>query len=178
MRWTIALTLAVVAAACAEPQGDADIDESAEESPRGGRGAEWLLAGSERERFERIARQLRGFDVAMVEVGYRYTELYWAGRDENWGFAQYQLEKIRTAIANGLERRPARATSARMIDAPLASVERAIEARDPAAFDRDFDQLTATCNACHRAERVEFVTVAVPTTRLSPVRFGEAASDP
>lgn len=105
-------------------------------------------------------------------------DLHWAGHDQNWGYAEYQLEKIRTAIANGLERRPRRAASAQMLEAPLASLERAIDARDGTAFDRELDVLTATCNACHQAEQVAFVTVVRPTTRLSPVRGPAAPPEP
>lgn len=173
-RWWVGALILVLG--CTEPNGGAS------EPVDVGGGAAWLLEGSDTERFARVARHLRGFDVAMVEVGYRYSELYWAGQDENWGYAEYQLGKIRTAIANGVERRPARAASARMIEAPLASVERAITTRDRAAFDRDFDQLTSVCNACHVAERVAFVTVAIPTQRVSPVRAaappGDAQEEP
>jgi hypothetical protein len=139
-------------------------------------GAAWL-AGSTDERFVQVARHLRGFDLAMVETGYRYNELYWAGQDSNWGFATYQLEKIQTAIQNGLERRPKRAPSAVILDAPLARVGDAIESRDTEAFDRAFDVLTATCNACHQTEQVSFVVVRKPTLRLSPVD-GSAPGQP
>ena len=129
------------------------------------------LRGSVDERFVLVSKHLRGFDVAMVEVGYRYGELYWAGRDRNWGYAEYQLGKIETAIANGVERRPARAASARMSEAAVSTVRSAIERRDGAAMDGAHTTLTATCNACHQAGRVPFVTVAPPVVRLSPVQF-------
>jgi len=50
--------------------------------------------GTEQEKINTIEKQFRGFDNAMVETGYRYQELYWAGQDENWEYADYQLEKI------------------------------------------------------------------------------------
>lgn len=131
--------------------------------------AAWLLSGSTDERFVRVAKHLRGFDVAMVETGYRYTELSWAGKDHNWDYASYQLAKIETAIGNGTERRPLRAPSARMLDAPIAQVKAAISKRDAASFDVAFTALTATCNACHQAERVPFVRIAPPSVRYSPV---------
>lgn len=130
--------------------------------------AGWLQ-GSTDERFARVQAQLRGFDMAMVETGYRYGELYWAGQDRNWDFAAYQVDKIGTAIERGLERRPKRAESARMIEGPLASVREAVQARDPAAFDEAFTTLTKTCNLCHEAERMPFVVVRPPTMRHSPV---------
>jgi hypothetical protein len=124
-----------------------------------------------RRRAQRSAplKHLRGFDVALVETGYRYGELYWAGKDENWEYATYQLEKIETAVANGTERRPKRAASARMLEGALAPVKNAIGRRDAAGFDAAFTTLTATCNACHVAERVPFVHVELPRVRLSPV---------
>jgi hypothetical protein len=137
-------------------------------STAAGGGASWLQ-GSTDERFALVAGQLRGFDMAMVEVGYRYGELYWAGQDRNWGFADYQLEKIGTAIANGLVRRPKRAESARMIEGPLAGVREAVETEDPRAFADAFEALTTTCNLCHQAEKMPFVVVREPTIRLSPV---------
>ena len=84
-------------------------DSPSEPRPSGEGG--WLK-GTTDEKFDTVAKQLRGFDMAMVETGYRYVELYWAGYDGNWGYADYQAKKIRVAIENGLERRPKRAESA------------------------------------------------------------------
>jgi hypothetical protein len=49
--------------------------------------------GSVEGRFHLVAKHLRGFDMAMVETGHRYAELYWAGKDANWAYADYQLAK-------------------------------------------------------------------------------------
>lgn len=133
----------------------------------------WIRGGVD-ERFAQVAKHLRGFDVAMVEVGYRYGELYWAGRDGNWEYALYQLGKIETAVANGVERRPKRGASARMLDGPIQAMRAVLESADRGGFDSAFSTLTSTCNACHAAEQVAFVHVAVPTTRNSPVVGGPA----
>lgn len=129
---------------------------------------DWLR-GDVDTRFRLVAKHLRGFDMAMVEVGHRYVELYWAGRDRNWGYAEYQLGKIETAVANGVERRPKRAASAGMLDGPVAGMRTAIASEDSASFERAFTILTDTCNACHQAERVSFIHVRRPEARLSPV---------
>jgi cytochrome c556 len=126
-------------------------------------------------RFALVAKHLRGFDMAMVEVGHRYAELYWASRDRNWEYAAYQLGKIETAVGNGIERRPRRAASARMLEGAVTRVREAIDGRDGPALDTAIATLTATCNACHRAERVAFIQVAPPAVRLSPVRPGSVA---
>lgn len=132
------------------------------------------LRGSLDERSAQIEKHLRGLDVAMVETGYRYGELFWAGSDQNWKFAGYQLGKIKLAVENGVERRPKRAESAKMLSASLDTVRLAIESQDKVAFAVAFEGLTATCNACHKIEGVDFMPVAPPTHRASPVRMAEA----
>src|SRR3990172_9440034 len=94
-------------------------------------GADGWLKGDENQKFETIAKQFRGFDMAMVETGYRYQELYWAGKDENWEYAAYQAEKIKVAVENGLERRPKRAVSAQdFLNIALPEMDSSIASRD------------------------------------------------
>jgi hypothetical protein len=105
----------------------------------------------------------------MMETRYRYVELYRAGSDGNWEAAAYQVDKIRLAIENGLERRPERAASARpFLTGPLAATGQAIGARDPELFAQRFEALTAGCNACHVMEKVPFFEVHPPERRISP----------
>lgn len=132
-------------------------------------GPAWLAAEPEEQRVQ-LERHLRGLDVAMTETGYRYGELYWAGRDGNWRAAAYHVDKIRLAIENGLERRPQRAASARpFLEGPLAAVGAAVAARDPRRFAARFDDLTRGCNDCHALEKVPFFEVRPPAVRASPL---------
>jgi len=131
--------------------------------------AAWLLKGSNDDRFVRAAKHFRGFDMAMVETAYRYTELYWAGKDRNWPYAEYQLKKIQTAVANGVERRPRRAASAQMLDGAVTVMKDALTKRDPAAFDTAFTTMTETCNACHQSEKVAFIRIIPPPSRTTVV---------
>lgn len=136
--------------------------------------ATWLATDAQA-RGAQLERHLRGFDVAMVEVGHRYIDLYWAGQDGNWEAAAYQLKKIRLAIENGLERRPKRAVSARpFLHGSLAAMDEAVAVRDPKLFASRFQDLTADCNACHALEQVSFFEVRPPESRVSPIRAGGA----
>jgi CRISPR/Cas system CSM-associated protein Csm2 small subunit len=131
---------------------------------------DWIK-GSEEEKIKIIEKQFRGFDNAMVETGYRYQELYWAGQDQNWEYAKYQLEKIRITIGNGLQRRPNRARSAeQFLNVVLPQMKQAVDANDTSEFNKNFLILTSSCNSCHLAEKVPFFTVAPPTGRQSPVQ--------
>jgi len=115
-----------------------------------------------------MEKHLRGLDVAMVELSYRYDELYWAGTDGNWEYAGYQAGKMRLALDNALERRPKRQASTAEIFFPaLERVESAIAARDRKKFPAAFEAMTASCNACHAAEGVPTFRVAPPDDRTS-----------
>lgn len=138
---------------------------------------DWLASGSTDERFSKVSKHLRGFDMAMAEVGYRFSELYWAGQDKNWEFAKYHLEKIRTAIKNGIERRPKRAQSAQMIYPSLDALEKTLGLKNSAQFRSAIENLKNTCNACHSAEKVPFIQVEFPLERLSPIKFSAESKE-
>lgn len=132
--------------------------------------ANWIK-GTEEEKLQIIEKQFRGFDMAMVETGYRYQELYWEGQDQNWEYADYQLDKIKTAIENGLERRPKRAKSAQyFLKSALPEMKKSIAAKDSVLFEKGFQALTISCNSCHAMEQVAFFTVQYPTVRQSPIK--------
>lgn len=130
------------------------------------------IKGSEEEKFKAIEKQFRGFDMAMVETGYRYTELYWAGQDQNWEYAHYQLDKIKTAIENGIERRPKRAQSAQsFLQNSIPAMKEAINKKDTTTFNQGFMIFQSSCRSCHIAEKVPFIQSTIPERRLSPVKF-------
>lgn len=131
---------------------------------------DWIK-GTETEQIKTIEKQFRGFDNAMVETGYRYQELYWAGQDQNWEYADYQLEKIKIAIENGLERRPKRAKSAEhFLNYVLPEMQKSIQSKDTVIFNIGFQTLTVNCNSCHAMEKVPFFNVQIPTERQSPIK--------
>lgn len=161
---TLFSTALVFAFGCSDKKRPSSTDEKTKD---------WLSFGSNDERFSKVSKHLRGFDLAMVEVGYRFSELYWAGQDRNWEFAKYHSEKIRTAIKNGLERRPARTQSAQMIYPSLDALEEAMKMKDGKKFGAAIENLRNTCNACHSAEKVPYIHVQFPLQRLSPIKFSE-----
>lgn len=131
---------------------------------------DWIK-GTEKEKIKTIEKQFRGFDNTMVETGYRYQELYWAGQDTNWEYARYQLGKIRITIENGLQRRPLRAKSAEhFLNLVLPEIQKSVDNRDTVTFTKGYLELTASCNSCHGMEKVPFFTVKIPTQRQSPIR--------
>ena len=129
------------------------------------------IRGDSGVRWTTVARHLRGLDVAMVEIGYRYQELYWAGADSNWEYADYQLKKIDLALGNALERRPKRRASSEAVFVPsLGELKQAIALKQLSRFEEGFSGMTAACNSCHVAEGVASFYVEQPTDRQSRIR--------
>jgi hypothetical protein len=129
------------------------------------------LRGNSHERWTAVERHLRGLDVAMMEIGYRYQELYWAGVDSNWEYADYQVKKIDLALENALERRPKRRASTGPEFVPaLGEVKQAIVLKDLAEFEDAFEGMSAACNSCHAAEGVASFHVEPPSDRRSSIR--------
>lgn len=120
------------------------------------------------EKFKLIEKQFRGFDVSMMEVGYRYQELYWAGKEKNWSYAKYQVDKIELSIKNALIRRPKRKNSSKyFLDNVLPEIKNIIEKKESNKFEISFTKLTNGCNTCHTQEKVEFFRVNKPKINLS-----------
>jgi hypothetical protein len=131
---------------------------------------EWL-PGDASAFVEAVERQFDGFSRTMKEVAYRYDELYWAGLDENWEYADYQLEHIEEAIEKGFERRPERRiNSEEFLGIPTDLLQQAIDGEDLSNFERNFIIYTAGCNSCHMKEEVSFIHVVHPTENRSTVR--------
>lgn len=132
-------------------------------------GLTWLNV-PDNEKFKVIEKQFRGFDKTMMEVGYRYNELYWAGEDKNWELAKYHIEKIEHTIKLGAERRLKRKENAQMIFPILIDLKSQVSSKNQKAFRENYRILRQTCNACHHAENVSYFNVEVPTVRLSPLK--------
>ncbi len=131
---------------------------------------DWIK-GTDTEQIKTIEKHFRGFDNTMVETGYRYQELYWAGLDQNWEYADYQIAKIKLAIETGLERRPKRAPSSQhFLNYVLPDMKKSVESKDTANFNKSFLTLTTNCNSCHAMEKVPFFNVQIPSERNSSIK--------
>lgn len=135
-------------------------------------GSDGWLKGTTEEKLDEVAHQLGGFSRTMVEVGYRYSELYWAGQDENWKYADHQIEHLVEAIEDGLKRRPIREPSSReFMEESIPAIWELVEEGNKEAFLEGFKTFTAACNHCHSKEGETFIVIQEPLNRTSPVRF-------
>ena len=155
---SVTIILAIMISAC-QQQGDQAIE------------SRWA-GETVQEAVHSIENQIGGFDQTMMETNYRYNELYWAGVDKNWGYAEYQLDKVISSLEKGFIRRPARQASAvQFVDQAAPRLMRAIEGGDKDAFMESFTRFAASCNTCHAMEDVPFMQVIIPEKRTTLVRF-------
>jgi hypothetical protein len=124
----------------------------------------WLVRLAPDARTPAIERQLRGFETAMAEVAYRYTEM-------NWGYAEHMAREMGNAITLGLERRPQyrKNADALFMKGAYLQVMDAIKAKDADLFKQRIETMRAACTACHAAEAHPFIKIGVPTVRRNPV---------
>lgn len=131
--------------------------------------ADSWLKGTSDEKFAQIERHLRGLDVSMAEIGYRYAELLSAGKTRNWDYAKYQTEKIDLSLRLAIERRPKRAKSSEpFLNESLPPVMEAIKAKNPERLDVALKSLHAGCIQCHRAENVLYTGQLFATIQPTP----------
>jgi mono/diheme cytochrome c family protein len=92
--------------------------------------------------------------------------------DENWGYADHQIEHIIEAMEDGLKRRPIRAASSEeFMEQTLPYMEALVEKKDKEEFLKGFQIFTSACNACHAKEGESAIMIQTPLNRTSPVRF-------
>lgn len=108
-----------------------------------------------------VQKQLRGFDTAMMEVGYRYDATKKAIDKGNYPLAQYHWEKIKTAMDNGIIRRPARKESAEafFLHSLHPAFAEILRSRDSQKIRSTLSTVQSACNACHVDQKVGFIVV-------------------
>lgn len=124
------------------------------------------------QKFRAIQKQLRGFDLAMVEVGYRFNSFYFAIGDKNYDLAHYQWDKIKKAIENGVQRREKRKSNSEtmFLDTQYKTMKTALNNKNEKSVLKEYEQTKQICNACHVAEKVPFIKVIDPKYRWQPIR--------
>lgn len=133
----------------------------------------WLLeTKTDTQKFKAIQKQFRGFDLAMVEVGYRFNSFYFAIKDKNYDLANYQWDKIKKAITNGTHRRPKRKTNSEVmfLNTQYKTMKIALNKKNDKLIWQEYSQVKQSCNACHAVERVPFIKVIDPEYRWQPIR--------
>ena len=105
-----------------------------------------------------------GFSEFMSGVQMHHAKLWFAGNNNNWKLADFQVHKIQgalEAIQQFNTDRP-EAKAIRMIYPAIDSVSNAIKQQNQQLFKSNFILLTNTCNTCHRATQYAFNVITIP----------------
>jgi hypothetical protein len=108
-----------------------------------------------------------GFGEFMSGIQAHHSKLWFAGQNENWRLADFEVHEIMEAMEDirkfQTERKESRMIE--MIDPALDSITNAIQQKNTTLFKTSYTLLTNTCNNCHRAADFEFNVVKIPETQ-------------
>ena len=108
-----------------------------------------------------------GFGEFMTGIQAHHSKLWFAGQNENWKLADFEVHEIIEAIEDIQKYQTERKESKMigMINAPLDSVTHAIDQKNSAMFKSSYTLLTNTCNSCHRETDFDFNIVKIPANQ-------------
>lgn len=110
---------------------------------------------------------------AMADVGYHYTNLWFAGQNENWPLAQFMMNEVKSHLRWAVRIIPKRKTTAGLEvelagilsgleTSTLKDLEQTIKDKNKAKFTEAYKMQLTACMACHQATSKEFIRLQVP----------------
>lgn len=122
----------------------------------------------------------------MLELQIRHDRLWWAGNAGNWNLAYYMaselgetLRDIEQTNGDAAELQPEKLSEVMpaIMDPAIRGVQDALAKKDTGRFAAAYDQLSASCNACHATAGVDFLHIQRPQTPLlDNLRYAAPAS--
>jgi nitrate reductase beta subunit len=105
-----------------------------------------------------------GFGEFMSSIQIHHNKLWFAGTNENWPLADFEIHEIMESIDAIVKYEPERdeSKSTPMLKPALDSVNAAIQNKNLEQFKNSFVLLTNTCNNCHKAVNFSFNEVKIP----------------
>ena len=107
-----------------------------------------------------------GFGEFMSSIQAHHSKLWFAGVNQNWKLADFEIHEIMEALDDIQQFQKERKESQviGMLNPALAGMDSAIRQKDLVKFSEGFTILTNTCNDCHKAVDFEFNQVKIPET--------------
>ena len=95
----------------------------------------------------------------------RHLKLWYAGKEKNWGLAEYELGQIKESFQDAMTYYPGLPVSDMTTMAkPASRIGSAIRAKNGDMFVQAFREVTTACNACHQAQGYGYIAIKVPTS--------------
>lgn len=127
---------------------------------------------------------------AMQDVGYHFSNLWFAGQREHWPLADFYWSETRSHLRWAVRIIPKRKDSAGQTinlddilqgleNGPLKQLQEAIVTKDKAAFDKTYRFTLEGCYSCHKAADKPFLRPQIPPQPETPIiNFDPAAEWP
>jgi hypothetical protein len=107
-----------------------------------------------------IKAALPKFAIPMREVGDRFQNMYFAANHGNWALAAYMSKYMNGAMnPAALTKAPEYAVWKGFYENGFAEVNKAIQAKDVAAFNKAYGAVVNDCNNCHKSMDYGFIKV-------------------
>lgn len=104
-----------------------------------------------------------GLGEIMTLQQLRHIKLWFAGHNGTWALAGYEVGELNEGFED-VNKLLGGDTVATMVGGPMQDLQKAVDAKDGAAFTAAYERLTAGCNNCHHALDHAFIVIQRPTS--------------
>ena len=116
----------------------------------------------------------------MQDVSYHFSNLWFAGENENWPLAEFYWSETLSHLHWAVRVIPVRKDNkgkdvdlrpilAGFENGPLHQLHETITAKDKAAFEKRYRQSLETCYGCHKASDKPYLRPQVPSRPETPI---------
>ncbi|MDH5445431.1 MAG: hypothetical protein OEY52_07725 [Gammaproteobacteria bacterium] len=132
---------------------------------------DWRKGDDNQQKLDNVVKVIPGASTIMLQMGERYRNMYWAGKQGKWTFAEYQLEEIEELIKTLIITRPKRAVTAEhFLKEAFTELSPAIRQKNWPVFNKAFLHMRKACVECHAQNQHAYITLsATPSKGNSPV---------
>lgn len=106
-----------------------------------------------------------GFGDLMGNIQTHHAKLWFAGTNENWKLAEFEIHEILEALSDIQKFNADRpeTSSLPIINPAMERIVNSISQKNLSEFKNSFNLLTNSCNSCHQATKHEFNVITIPT---------------
>jgi hypothetical protein len=110
-----------------------------------------------------------GLGEFMTAAQLRHAKLWFAGKDDNWDLAAYEIDEIKEGLEDAAKLHPTfdgvpvAEMIKTIINPRIERLEKAVEEKNSTQFIAAFDELTNGCNSCHVGASKPFIHIQRPT---------------
>jgi hypothetical protein len=109
-----------------------------------------------------------GLGEFMTATQLRHAKLWFAGKQNNWDLAAYEIDEIKEGLEDAarlfptFDGIPVAEMIKNIIDPRIEELEKAVRAKSSTKFTAAFDELTGGCNSCHAGASKPFIRIQRP----------------